>query len=537
MKKLVVGKQARNEACDALKEIADAIGSTLGPQGQPFVFERLGADQRVKPTASKDGITALNSLQFDVPIKNAVHFFAQQAASHSVMASGDGTTSTVVLAAAVADQIRKADDKAPQAFARMIRSEARKCVEAIRAEADRSEECVKKVALTSANGDAELVKVALNAVQKSSAFGSVMIDKSPASKARYKVSRQDGYVAARGYNYNNTFAYSADAAASENAPFEWSEPNILVFNGNIFVPEQINAILKGFNEVTMVQGKGARLVVFCYEIAEELLNQLIVFNRKNAEHDIAIFVAKPRLTAEINSGLQVIRDIAAYTNSNIVDGGNYKTISGKDFGTAKSVKMTPTQTILQGRAKNHWVDKRVLQNQNIIAAAESPFDKELTTIRNAELAEGLVRVEVGGGLLPDLQERADRMDDAIKAAQACMRDGALPGCGASYIRSAELAKAHPAIQAAFRVVHDQIMTNFGAESKKRFDKGQTVFVGEDTTKAGDFLDLEVVDACETVCSVIENGVQLGCLTATLGGYSLYDGLADIQKAQLFKSLA
>lgn len=536
MKKLIVGKEARDNACNALDLVAQGVGSTLGPAGQPFVFERIGADQRIKPTVSKDGITVLNSLQFADPIANAVHFFAQQAAGHSVMASGDGTTSTIVLAAAIANEIRKANDKVPQAFARKVRDEARRCIDAIEAEADRSEDCVKKVAMTSANGDEELVKVALKAIKMSSAFGSVMIDKSPAAKVRYKVGRQDGYVAARGYNYNNTFAYSCSDRATENAAIEWPEPKVMAFNGNLFVQEQLNAVLKAFNEVTTKEGRGSKLIIFCYEIVEELCNQLIVFNRKMAAHDISIFVVKTRLTAEVNSGPQVMRDISSYTNANIIDGGNYSIMSAKDFGTTKTVKITPTQTILLGRAKDHWVEKRVVQNQNIIETAESPFDKELTTIRNAELAEGLVKVEVGGGLLPDLQERADRLDDAIKASQACMRAGALPGCGASYIRAAELADAIPEVKRAFQVIHNQIMNNFGVEGISTFAKGETVYLDENGPKQGNFLEVEVVDACETVMAVISNGVQLGCLVATLGGYSLIDELDNIHRAKAFKDL-
>lgn len=541
MKQLIIGPDSRNSAVEAMALIAEAVGSTLGPQGRPFVFERLGADQRHKPTVSKDGLTVLNSLEFADPIHNAIHFFSQQAAAHSVLASGDGTTSTVVLAAAVAKAINDAKHSIPQAFARQIRREALLAIDLIRKEADRSDDCVRKVALTAANGDDELVEVALKAVQMSSAFGTILVEKAPALRDRYKLSKSDGYVGGKGYNYNNIFATSCADQAAENAPFEWENARVCVVNGALFVNEMLDPILAAFNtacNTSSPTGPAKKLVIFAYETSDDILNRLVMFNRKMAAFDIGVYVAKPRLTAEVNSGLQVWRDICAYTSSTMLDGGNYKSVVPEMFGTVQKVRVTPTQTVLLGRAPNHWVEQRVQQNQNIINSAESQFDKEITTLRNSELAEGLVKVEVGGGLLPDIQERADRFDDAAKAAQACMRAGALPGCGASYIRSAELAKVCPALSDALSTVHKKIMENFGATAEKTFAQGETCYIDDNGVQKGQFKDLGVMDAAETVYAVIKNGVELGILVATLGGYSLINNtvMGEIQKAKTIREV-
>lgn len=537
MKQLLIGSGARKNAVEALATIAEAVGSTLGPQGRPFVFERLGADQRYKPTVSKDGLTALNSLEFSDPIYNAVHYFAQQAAAHSVLASGDGTTSTVVLAAAVAQAISEAGHSIPQAFARQIRQEASNAIDAIKQEADSSPECSRMVALTSANGDEELADQAIAAIKLSSAFGTILVEKAPGSRQRYKIVKSDGYVGGKGYNYNNVFASSCSTLAAENSPFEWDNSRVCVLNGHLYVPEILDAILAAFNKDINENGT-KKLVIFAYEVADEILNKLIVFNRKMAAFDIAVYVAKPRVTAEINSGLQIWRDICAYTASTMLDGGNYKAVEPSMFGTVGKLRVTPTQTLLLGRSENHWVDQRVQQNKNIIDAAESQFDKEITTIRNSELAEGLVKVEVGGGLLPDIQERADRFDDAAKAAQACMRSGALPGCGASYIRSGELAGASKELSQALSTVHRKIMENYGAVPLSSFGSGETCRIGDDGCKTGNFREIGVVDAAETVCAVIRNGVELGILVATLGGYSLINRsiMDEIQKTRTVREV-
>jgi chaperonin GroEL (HSP60 family) len=435
------------------------------------------------------------------------------------------TTSTLVLANAVAKAIMGVQNKRwgrkqiPQAMARQLRKEAKAAIEAIRSEADMSPEMVRKVALTSSNGDEELVEVASEAVKMTSAFGTVLLEKSPSIKKRYDVSKQDGFGNMRGYNWNNTFALSCSDLAAENSPFEWDHPYVMVFNGNLMVQQQLDAVMRAYQK-TMADGKVRKLLIVCHETTDEMANKLIVFNRKSVQSGAGVFIVKPQLTAEVNSSLQILRDISSYTGASIIDGGSYETTSPTDFGTCEKVRVSPTQAIMLGRGPNHWVEKRVQQNANLAEAALSVFDQEIVSIRNAELAEGLVTVTIGGGHLTDLQERADRLDDAIKASQACIRSGALPGCGASFIRAGHLAKVSVPFQKALAVVHEQIMENFGASPVNKFENGQTVKIGEDETTRGDFRNLGISDATETVVAVITNGVELGITIALMGGYCL-----------------
>lgn len=520
-----IGKDAQDVLCTGLDVIAQAIGSTMGPGGRPFGFDKYGTDMRMTSTFSKDGLTVLKSLSFDSPACQAVLQYCNQAASHSVMASGDGSTSTIVLANAVAKAVRGSDNKYPQAFARQLESDADMAIEAIKKEAIKGDWVTRKVALTSTNGDEELTDVVLDAIKASSAFGTILVEKNPASKVRYKIERQDGYSNCSGYNYNATFALSASPNAAASKAIEWTNPDVIIFNGSLMVTAQLDPILKAWNDSLKLNP--SNLLIVCYDIADEVANKLMVINRQVAKDGVAAFVVKPRLTAEVNSGLQVMRDLAAYCgilDSMIVDGGNYKDISSAFFGTVKLVKITQNSTLFLGRAENHYVEDRILQNKSIIDEARSDFDRHITGIRNAELAEGLVKVEVGGGHLSDLQERADRFDDASKAAQACMRNGALPGSGCSYIRAGLLAGVHPALADAFRAIHNTVLNNYGTDPNPDFIPlpGKALSITRDGIIHGDAVELNVLDACDTVCAAIKNGVSLGVKVATIGGYSFRD---------------
>lgn len=522
-REFAIGNEAQQKLVEALDQIAKAVGSTMGPGGMPFGFDKLGTDMRLTSTFSKDGLTVLKSLAFDDPAYQAVLQYCRQAASHSVIASGDGTTSTIVLANAVAKAVYENKSKYPQAFAREIEEDAKRAIECIRAEAIKGDDVVRQVALTSTNGDEELTDVVLDAIKTSSAMGTILIEKNPASPVRYRISRQDGYSNCMGYNYNSTFALSVDSNAAASKPIEWEKPHILIFNGNLLINKQIDPILNAWNEKIIKEGLGKKLLIIAYEVSDEVVNRLLVLNRKSARQGAGVFVAKPRLTAEVNSGLQIIRDIAAFSgidDSKIVDGGNYSNIDASFFGTCEKVKITTTNTMFLGRAENHWVEQRIMQNQSIVEESRIQFDKEITATRNAELAEGLVKVEVGGGLLPDLQERADRFDDASKAAKSCMKAGALPGGGSSYIRAALLGAVHKSLESALRSVYNHVLENYGIEPNDNFvpTPGVGVSIKGDQVMTGDARQLGVLDATETVCAVINNGVSLGVKIATIGGY-------------------
>ena len=523
MRDFKVGKEAQLKLKESLNLIAEAVGSTLGPGGMPFGYDKMTAEQRLMSTFSKDGLTVLRALSFPQdPAAQAVLEYCRQASSHSFLASGDGTSSTIVLANAVANAVFEENCKYPQYLARILEKDADVAIETIKKEAIKGDSTVRKVAITSCNGDEELADVVVESVKLSSAFGSILVEKRAQSDIRYEISKQDGYSNCYGYNYNTTLAVSASESAAGSKAIEWENPYTVAFNGHLLALDQLKPILLAWE--LSCKDAPSNLIIFTYEVSDEITNKLLVINRTLAGSKLAAFVVKIKLTGEMLSGPNILRDIAAYSgiiDDKIVDGGNYKSFDSSFFGTCGKVVISPNHTAVFGRSDNHWVDKRILQNQSIVDNARSDYDREITRIRNAELAEGLVLVKIGGGTPPDLNERADRFDDGSKAAQSCMRAGALPGSGCSYIRAAITSGVHPTLQKAFRSIHERVMINFGVDPINGYipPKGYATKIDDLHVTIGPAEELDILDACETVCAVIKNGVALGVKIATLGGYS------------------
>ena len=532
MKQLVVGKQARDMAVDSLQEIAEAVGSTLGPAGLPVIFDKPNQMGELQPTQTKDGVTTISWMSFTDPIKHAVHYFAKQAANHSVLESGDGTTSTIVLSAAIAKTIKEKNAAAPQAYARYVQQQVDKCIEYIRENAVKDPDAVAMVAKTSSNGDMEIVNCVMDALDKTSVHGTILVEKNVGTKERYKVELQDGYNAGRGYNHHPTLAMSCSDKPGENLPFQMEKAHIFLYNGEIHSLEQLNAAV---TDLGMKTNNRFNLLVFAYDVAESVCNELIPINRKFSGK-VSIFVSKVRQTAEFNSGMQILMDIAAITNAEIFDGASYGRAKTEDLGTCSYAVVHPYKTVLHGRSSKHFILKRAQQNINAMEAARSAFDKDVIAARNAELTEGLVTIVVGGGHAAAVQERADRVDDAIKAAQAARRGGIVPGCGVMYQQAALACGLPENLVKALSAVTDKVFENLGTEAPPR-KENETYAVQEDgSVKVGHYQDLHVCDAAETCMSVLKNACELATLCSTTACFSLTADLQKIEELRKLKSL-
>lgn len=541
-KYIKLGNEARELSVDALSEIAEYISQTLGPSGRPILMTKRNTGDFIPVSVTKDGYNSLHALSYIDPIKDAVLQMARQSAGSSVVASGDGTSSTVVMAAHFAKVINSSVYKNPQAAIRQIRKEVLKAAEAIKKEAVFSDEATKKVILTSTNRDTEMADLVYSSIKKSSAYGSIMAISSPSQRERFKVDSEFGYQCGRGYQFHPAMACSIDPTANTNQDVIIDRPFILPFNGDIYGIEQVYPILKAIESNSTIMKQGFSLVVLAHEVGIKAAEDAVTFNRSNAKNNLRVMFLKTTSTFEPNGSLEQLKDICAFTGAELYDGGSLKTFSHeniKTLGTCGSIRVQVTKSFLNGRAKNNWIIKRAEENVITAQKADCPIDKEHVESRNGSLTNGLIKIMVGGALASELSELKDRIDDAVKSGQACSRSGALPGCGVSYIRAGKLANVSPAVQEALGAIHKTILSNYGMADTYTEDHeaGKTVFVSDDMVESGmDFLECGVADSYETVRSVLLNSFELGALVANIGGVCLEADLELVEKIKRYRDM-
>merc|ERR1719228_1145249 len=94
--------------------------------------------------------------------------------------------------------------------------------------------------------------------------------------------------------------------------------------------------------------------------------------------------------------------------------------------------------MMKGAGDPDAVKARGEQIMDEIRTTNSDYEKEKLQERLAKLVGGVAVIKVGGGSEVEVNERKDRVTDALNATRAAAEEGIVPGGGTALIRCAHL---------------------------------------------------------------------------------------------------
>jgi len=98
------------------------------------------------------------------------------------------------------------------------------------------------------------------------------------------------------------------------------------------------------------------------------------------------------------------------------------------LGQVGEVIITKDDTlILKGKGKKSDIDRRADQIRDQIENTTSDYEKEKLQERLARLASGVAVLRVGGSSEVEVNEKKDRVHDALNATRAAVEEGIVPG--------------------------------------------------------------------------------------------------------------
>ncbi len=542
MKDLVIGKEASVKATKALQRVAKAVGSTLGPAGAPAIIDRYEPSLKItRPVSTKDGITVLDHLMFEDSVEHAIHGLAQACSLHCVTAAGDGTTSTVVLAAELANTICNQESKTPQAYTRLVNKAIDQCIDAVdQLKLENNgvdfEYCVAK---TSANGDEEVAEIASNVVKQTSKYSNIIIEKDPSSKERYNISRTNGYVCGNGYRKFRQLMTTISHRANDTLyPISLNNVGVVCLNGNVASEEKILEIIESIYDVNSPVNHYEYILFLAFSIDDSVATKLVLHNRRMEDKGKILFSEIASNSAVEGAGYQCLIDSAAFTGAHIYD--PITEFKPEYVGNCESVSLQGFKTTLKGRGKNNWIKKRCKENAELVNHAKNQYQRDLINARNAELADGLTTITVGSGQHAEIQERADRLDDAVRAAQS-VKNGVVAGGGLVYARVADLVVNIPKnVKEALKAVSNHILENYGEEfdiyNKEEFkNKNYCLNIDEKEVSFKLATEAGVIDSATAVKAVMKQAMTLAGLVATTRCLSLDNKQKERNSLNLVKT--
>merc|ERR1719291_39740 len=118
----------------------------------------------------------------------------------------------------------------------------------------------------------------------------------------------------------------------------------------------------------------------------------------------------------------------------------------QDFGKVGEVTITKDNTMmLNGGGNSADVERRVEQLREQIEETKSEYEKEKIQERMARLASGVAVLKIGGSSEVEVNEKKDRVTDALNATRAAVEEGIVPGGGVALIRCLSVLEAMTAV--------------------------------------------------------------------------------------------
>ena len=507
--------EARNLLKNGVDKLANAVKVTLGPKGRNVVIEKkFGA-----PQITKDGVTVAKEVELEDHFENTGAQLVKSVASKTGDDAGDGTTTATILTQAIVNEGLKnvTAGANPMDLKRGIDKAVKVVVDYIRESAEQvgdNYDKIEQVASVSANNDPEIGKLIADTMRKVSKDGVILPEESKSRET--SISIVEGMQFDRGY-LSGYFVTDADKmeAVLEN-------PYILLYDKKISNLKEFLPILQPAAE------SGRPLLVIAEDVDSEALTTLVV-NRLRGGLKICA-VKAPGFGDRRKAMLE---DIAVLTGGLVISeekGFKLEQATLEMMGTCEKVIISKDNTtIVDGAGEKQNIADRVAQIKNEIANTTSSYDKEKLQERWGKLSGGIARLYVGANSEVEMNEKKDRVDDAIRATRAAVEEGVVAGGSTTYIRALDALKGlkgdnadeQTGINIVERAIEEplrQIVINAGGEGavvvqKVREGKGDYGYNArtdafEDMRKAG------IIDPAKVARVALENAASIAGMFLT-----------------------
>ena len=509
MKKVEFGKEARANLLTGIDILADAVVSTLGPNGRNVV---LGKGIIEAPQSTKDGVTVAKSIVLKEPNQELGVQVIKWAAIKTADRAGDGTTTSTLLARDMIKDGVVALDNAENAV--QIKRDIDKAVKNVISELKNISEDIEdenqleQIATVSANNDNEVGKLIATAIEKVGQQGVVHIESSRTGDNF--IETVEGMQFGRGYKSPYFVTNNDDmTAVLEN-------PAILIVDGRLSSVKELLPILEA------VGAQGKSLLIIAEDIDNEALATLIVNKMRGTLSVCAVKAPDFGDRRKV-----VLEDIAITTGGTVFSkdkGMKLDKFSWDWFGEARVVTVEKEQTtIVDGKGEAESIEKRISEIEKQIDKANTPYEIEQLQNRLAKFVGGVAIIHVGGFTETEMNERKDRVDDALHATKAAIEEGVLPGGGVALLYARESIKnsnttGGQIVYKACGKPFEQILINAGYDKTdaqvmgkyKLVDSGNDHWAGIDIDKGKviDYKEAGVIDPTKVTRLALQNAASV-----------------------------
>uniref|UniRef100_A0A9J7XQX6 60 kDa heat shock protein, mitochondrial n=1 Tax=Cyprinus carpio carpio TaxID=630221 RepID=A0A9J7XQX6_CYPCA len=419
-KDIKFGADARALMLQGVDLLVDAVAVTMGPKGRTVIIEQSWGS----PKVTKDGVTVAKSIDLKDKCKNIGARLVQDVANNTNEEAGDGTTTATVLARAIAkegfDTISKGANpveirRGVMLAVEVVINELKKLSKPVT-----TPEEIAQVATISANGDTEVGNIISNAMKKVGRKGVITVKDGKTLHDELEII--EGMKFDRGY----ISPYFINTAKGQKCEFQ--DAFLLLSEKKISSVQSIVPALELANQ------HRKPLVIIAEDVDGEALSTLVLNRLK-----VGLQVVAVKAPGFGDNRKNQLRDMAISTGGTVFGdeavGLAIEDIQAHDFGRVGEVIVTKDDTmLLKGRGDPAAIEKRTNEIAEELESTNSDYEKEKLNERLAKLSDGVAVIKVGGTSDVEVNEKKDRVTDALNATRAAVEEGIVLGGGCALLR-------------------------------------------------------------------------------------------------------
>ena len=492
VKNLNFGDTAREQVFKGITKLTQAVSSTLGASGKCVLLE----DATGKPVITKDGVTVADSVILLDPVENMGATLLKEAARKTVQQAGDGTTTATVLAHAILREAYKVADKTnSRVLKEGINSAVEKVVKYLESISVSVEgDMIDHIATISTNNDPELGKLIADAFRAVDLTGVVMMEPSAIGKTEIKL--------VEGAQYEKGLTNRHFITNAENQSAELENPLVLLVESKIDSIRQIQTVLE-----YVIKNNKPLLIIG--DVEKGVLSALAM-NKIKGNIKINVVDAP---TYGVNRK-QLLDDLSLLTSATIINedlGDDLDLIKVEYLGKCVKSITTENETILQVKDTSDEVKEVIHEIKNKLNKKNTANEVVKLEKRLAMLAAKIAIVKVGANSDIELKEKQDRVEDAICATKAAIKEGIVPGGGVALLNAALKIKeknvGEEVLGRAILSPYKTILTNAGYE-EYRISGSDGEGIDVVTGNMVNMIDSGIIDPLLVTKSALQNAASV-----------------------------
>jgi chaperonin GroEL len=493
VKNLSFGKEASDKVFMGIEKLTRAVSSTLGASGKCVLLE----DSSGRPVITKDGVTVADSIILLDPVENMGATLLKEAARKTVREAGDGTTTATVLAHAILKNAYAVKDPNTRKIKEGINKAVEKVIEYLEMNSIKvDDDMLDQIATISTNNDPVLGKLVGDAFRAVGNTGIVMMETS--SDPECSLQLVEGVQCDMGLT-NSHFITN-----QKNKTAELDNPLVLLVESPVESIRQLQSVLE-----FVIKNNKSLLIIG--DLDQGVLSALAM-NKSRGNIKINVINAP---TFGINRK-ETLDDLALLTNATVINedlGDDLDLIQPEHLGTCIKSITTHEDTVLHvGEPSEEILD--IIKDIKISLLDNNPnYQVIKLEKRLARLTAKISIVKVGANSEIELKEKADRIEDAICATKAAIKEGIVPGGGIALLNASHVIDSFSigeeilldSIKAPFKTILDNAgIEDAPIEIISKVGYGLNVITGE-TVK---MIDAGIIDPLLVTKSALRNAASV-----------------------------